>query len=1097
MNVLKRRLLAIMLVSAVLFTGIVLPVEAAGFGSAHPLTWMSRVVRAVEGFVGHLFAPRHTMPAPAQSSSAHHASPPLPQAILPIPPAAVVTQSPPHTADPAPANTLIFCPFANLMLTSKYGDIYPADGLSPALGTITHPYSQINLTHATIDSGGTLTLSGGLTVDGLSNGFLHADKNGTIATVHVDLGKDITATLGVGNGGTGQTSLMANGVLYGNGTAGIAALPPGTAGFVLQSNGTNSAPSWIAASGLTAGNIAFSGITSATNTTAALLVGSGASLDVTGSGTINASSLGGGTWASPGVIGGTTPNAATFSTLTANGNATIGGSTGITLTGSGAGISFSGSGNHTVGAASGALQMGAVTLTGAITGNAQTITGLGTVSLAAGNSYQINGASVLNATTLGSGVVNSSLTSLGTITTGTWNGTSIATAYGGTGATTFTSNGILYGNGAGAVQVTAAGTNGQLLLGVTSGAPAFAMLSGDATITNAGVLTLKNTGTANTYGSASQVPVVTTDTQGRVTGVTNTSIALAASQITSGTLGIARGGTNNTAYTTGSLVYYDGSKLAEDNANLFWDSTNHRLGLGTTAPLAALDVAGSASLSGGLSYRGGGTAHTTSILDGGTYNIQRSLGGSGLSSSLFIDANGNVGIGTAAPGYKLDVSGTANISNTFTQSGGRAFLGNYNAGATAFPRAGTDLAIDWNTCGGCREISLWNTDTGNSTQGSFIFRQLTGTSTETIPMTIYQNGNVTIGGTLTQNSDQRLKTNIQTLPDTDALTALNQLHPVSFNWRQTNQSTATQFGFIAQEVERVFPQLVTTSTSGPTTITLPDGSHETYTDLKTVNYVGLISPLVKAVQELDSTLTLQGQQVSSVAATAVRFAATQRAQTAPDAVSEQSVATPQTSVQSLADRVTALEKQAPVQPSPFSASLSATLTGVGLSLDKDATISGSLTVQGRATLNDLGVTGNITAGVLSMHGLDGTIDAIGNTLKLQSLGIGSIDLLAGKVTVDDTGNIVSQGELTVRKLNIDESDPASASIGNGTLKAGNTSVVISTKAVKAKSRVFLTPEGKTGGQPLEVGGKSDGTSFTVQIEHAYTSDIPFDWWIVN
>jgi hypothetical protein len=47
----------------------------------------------------------------------------------------------------------------------------------------------------------------------------------------------------------------------------------------------------------------------------------------------------------------------------------------------------------------------------------------------------IAGTSVLNATTLGSGVTASSLTSVGTIATGVWNGTAIAIANGGTGST--------------------------------------------------------------------------------------------------------------------------------------------------------------------------------------------------------------------------------------------------------------------------------------------------------------------------------------------------------------------------------------------------------------------------------------------------------------------------------------------------------------------------------------------------------------------------------------------------------------------------------------------------------------------------------------
>jgi hypothetical protein len=58
------------------------------------------------------------------------------------------------------------------------------------------------------------------------------------------------------------------------------------------------------------------------------------------------------------------------------------------------------------------------------------------IELASGKAFYINGASVLNATTLGTGVVSSSLTSVGTIGTGIWQGTTIAIAYGGTGATT-------------------------------------------------------------------------------------------------------------------------------------------------------------------------------------------------------------------------------------------------------------------------------------------------------------------------------------------------------------------------------------------------------------------------------------------------------------------------------------------------------------------------------------------------------------------------------------------------------------------------------------------------------------------------------------
>ncbi len=94
--------------------------------------------------------------------------------------------------------------------------------------------------------------------------------------------------------------------------------------------------------------------------------------------------------------------------------------------------------------------------------------------------------------------------------------------------------------------------------GVTSVAAGAGLAGG--TITSSGTISLPNTGTPGTFGSATQVPVFTTDAQGRVTGVTNTAIVAGTvtsinttpGQITggpittSGTLGLAPAGTAGT-----------------------------------------------------------------------------------------------------------------------------------------------------------------------------------------------------------------------------------------------------------------------------------------------------------------------------------------------------------------------------------------------------------------------------------------------------------------------------------------------------------------------------------------------------------------------
>ena len=83
------------------------------------------------------------------------------------------------------------------------------------------------------------------------------------------------------------------------------------------------------------------------------------------------------------------------------------------------------------------------------------------IELASGKAFRINGASVLDSSTLGSGVTASSLTSVGTIGTGTWQGTTIGVAYGGTGQTSYTEGQLLIGNTAGGLTKAAltAGTN--------------------------------------------------------------------------------------------------------------------------------------------------------------------------------------------------------------------------------------------------------------------------------------------------------------------------------------------------------------------------------------------------------------------------------------------------------------------------------------------------------------------------------------------------------------------------------------------------------------------------------------------------------------
>jgi hypothetical protein len=95
------------------------------------------------------------------------------------------------------------------------------------------------------------------------------------------------------------------------------------------------------------------------------------------------------------------------------------------------------------------------------------------VNIPSTRSYSIGGTSVLSSSTLGSGVTTSSLQSVGTISTGVWQGTAVGITYGGTGRNLGggTNWGLIYKHSDNTLQITAAGAATDVLQGNASGAP--------------------------------------------------------------------------------------------------------------------------------------------------------------------------------------------------------------------------------------------------------------------------------------------------------------------------------------------------------------------------------------------------------------------------------------------------------------------------------------------------------------------------------------------------------------------------------------------------------------------------------------------------
>lgn len=109
-------------------------------------------------------------------------------------------------------------------------------------------------------------------------------------------------------------------------------------------------------------------------------------------------------------------------------------------------------------------------------------------------------------------------------------------------------------------------------------------------------------------------------------------------------------------------------------------------------------------------------------------------------------------------------------------------------------------------------------------------------------------GNITAKGTITaptitQTSDSRLKKDLR--PIQNALAKVLQLNGVNFYWKDKNQDQGLQMGVIAQEVEKVFPELVKTDKEG----------------MKSVAYANLVGALIEAIKEQQKTITEQGASI--------------------------------------------------------------------------------------------------------------------------------------------------------------------------------------------------------------------------------------------
>lgn len=463
------------------------------------------------------------------------------------------------------------------------------------------------------------------------------------------------------------------------------------------------------------------------------------------------------------------------------------------------------------------------TISAALSGNASTATVLATPRAINGVSFDGSAAitvtaaaGTLTGTTLASGVVTSSLTSVGTIGAGVWQGTPPAAGFGGTGFSTYLDGDLLVGlNGAVLAKLPIGSTN--QVLSVVAGLPAWTGAPSSAlNSTNIGYGNGSNvlTGTSTFTWTNSTL----TMQLGAGTGPSTLRTANASSGANAASFTIQTGDANPGVVGAGLLTMQGGAGSSTSMAGSIAITAGSNSGSGLGGSVAITTGTSASGTAGDFTVIVNGTTRLT-IANTGAATFQAGLSGTSATFSSTLQSTSLLVTGSTAPanGMYLQAAGVVGLSANSTAA--------YKYGSNAF------LAQNNNT------RDLGETATGN-------WRN------------IFSQNAVTVA------SDRRNKTEVRT--SELGLEFVLSLRPVSY--RQIVGSNSVEvlddekrthvvtpvpgrrrhYGFIAQEVQE---SLVERGMDGAS---FAGWNLSDPTDLQSqqsLRYEQFIAPLVKAVQE--------------------------------------------------------------------------------------------------------------------------------------------------------------------------------------------------------------------------------------------------------
>ena len=383
-------------------------------------------------------------------------------------------------------------------------------------------------------------------------------------------------------------------------------------------------------------------------------------------------------------------------------------------------------------------------------------------------------------------IVVSSTSQLGTVSSGVWHGTTIATGYGGTGLTGTPTNGQLpIGNGSGYTLANITAGTGCSIVNTSGGIQISATGTGGGTVTSV-------TGSGGTTGlTLTGGPITTTGT-----------LTLG------GTLAYSAGGTGlNSAPANGQILIGNGSGYT----------------LNTLSAGSNITITNSA---GGITIASsGGSSGVTSLTASTGLSVNASTGAVTITNTGVTSVNGSTGgiANVAITSGSQTFSGTNSFSGSNTFSSAVSFNGSSSLTSTGL--AGFGAANPGSTIsGGTSTYAYFKTASSSyfpavfDCQASGVAPAVFNTAYTSATLCGFFYGNITSysnvgaistnsGGTgvvYNTSSDRRLKTNITSL--TDSGTFIDTLLPRKFTWISNNE---VDTGFIADELQNVVPNAVT------------------------------------------------------------------------------------------------------------------------------------------------------------------------------------------------------------------------------------------------------------------------------------------------